>query len=160
MDSLVNALILEVKKQFGSDHQLCKENSAIYRIECLRIELGNQMTTMEWLQHVSDNGGADMFGDDYDIAQNLLTFKPTFFQRAHLYGVSFVSRGSWLRETEFPKIARYGDQNKDYIESNKLGSLNESWRRSTSYGSWCRFEQLEGKHSYGQINTFFHSICK
>ena len=155
MDSLVNALILEVKKQFGSDHQLCKENSAIYRIESLRLELENKMTTMEWLQHVSDNGGADMFGDDYDIAQNLLTFQPTFFQRAHLYGVSFVSRGSWLRETEFPKIARYGDQNKDYIESNKLGSLNESWRRSTSYGSWCRFEQLEGKHSYGQINTFF-----
>ena len=47
MDSLVYALILEVKKQFGSDHQLCKENSAIYRIECLRLELENKMTTME-----------------------------------------------------------------------------------------------------------------
>lgn len=155
MDSLVDALVLEVQKQFDFDIDLCEQNSSLYRIESLRLKFKEKLSCFEWLSYISENPIDDLTTEDYEVALKLLSFEPKYFQHAHVYGVLFASRGSWLRETKLPKSARYGDQNKQLIETSDKGSLSESWNNSKSYSSWCRFEQHGRKHSYGQINSFF-----
>jgi hypothetical protein len=54
-----------------------------------------------------------------------------------------------------PRIGRYGDQKKMLVETTTEGSLEKDWSKGSNYGSWCRFEQFNKKHTYGQINAFF-----
>jgi hypothetical protein len=158
IDHLIDTMILEVKKQYGSDEKMCENNSCIYRIESLRLEEYKDLTPFEWLNYnlnTNNRETCELTMEELDVCRAILQFEPKFFGAAHIYGMQFTSRGSWLRETQKPKLARYGVQSKEYEEHNIKGSLKRSWYVAASYGSWCRFEQEGKQHSYGQINTFF-----
>jgi hypothetical protein len=156
-DFLLETMILEIKREFKSDHCLCLQHSAIYRIHSIRQEKFQFYSTYEWLKYIELSGDTikELTVDDFDVAMTLLVFKPTFYSKAHIYGVLFNSRGNWLRELKVPESLRYGVQNLSYIEGTHKDYLKESFNNPKSYGSWCRFESTEGRHSYGQINSFF-----
>jgi hypothetical protein len=41
-------MIYELKKEFKSDHALCLQNSAIYRIHSLRLEMFPKLSSFQW----------------------------------------------------------------------------------------------------------------
>jgi hypothetical protein len=99
--------------------------------------------------------------EEFDVANALLQFKPIFHEKAHIYGILFNSRGNWLRGLKEPNSIGYGVQIPSFIEgTNEEDYFLNSFTDPKSYGSWCRFEgtvdeSKQGKHYYGQINTFF-----
>jgi|APCry1669189000_1035189.scaffolds.fasta_scaffold03200_3 hypothetical protein len=162
-DYLMATMIYELKKEFKSDHALCLQNSAIYRIHSLRLEMFPKLSSFQWLQYIVSNGDEinGMTVEEFDVANALLQFKPIFHEKAHIYGILFNSRGNWLRGLKEPKSVGYGVQIPSFIEgTNEEDYFLNSFTDPKSYGSWCRFEgtvdeSKQGKHYYGQINTFF-----
>jgi len=157
INSLVEVLILEVKKLYDFDDDLCKQKSSIYRIECIRHSKYRHLTIFQWLNYICNPENIidkefeeNFIDEDLDVAVKLLHFEAQFYQYAYIYGVEFASRGSCLRETKISRIGRYGDQKKLLA-----GSLQNDWNEGSNYGSWCTFEQYNKKNTYGQINAFF-----
>jgi len=114
---------------------------------------------MGWLRLVVSTEREHFSAAELLVAQNILSFKPTFNRNAMICGLPFQSRGSWRRETEPPKSIRYGATN-PVLKGSSSSDLHYTFREKTSNSSWCMYQQpnnlnlLETKQ-YAQINTFF-----
>ena len=135
------------------------QKSIIYKLECQKRIRHKNLSYMDWLRLVVTTEREHFSAAELSVAQNILSFKPTFNRNAMICGLPFQSRGSWRRETEPPKSIRYGATN-PVLKGSSSSDLHNTFREKTSNSSWCMYQQpnnlnlLETKQ-YAQINTFF-----
>ena len=62
-----------------------------------------KISTSVWLRFVIKNEEEQFNIEEATVAQNILSYKPSFFKNAIISGLLFQSRGSSLRETMAPR---------------------------------------------------------
>lgn len=157
IDLLIDALVLEVERKYGSDNRdLCIGNSTLYKLVEFqrRMKQHAKMSTSEWLRFVIKNEEEQFDIQEVNVAQNILSYKPSFFKNAVISGLLFQSRGSSLRETMAPKQVGYGSE-KGILEGSISSRLQNNFRDKASNSSWCILKQQNFSKLYAQINTFF-----
>ena len=157
IDLLIDALVLEVERKYGSDNRdLCIGNSTLYKLMACKIRSKQhaKISTSEWLRFVIMNEEEQFDIAEVTVAQNILSFKPSFFKNAIISGLLFQSRGSSLRETMAPRQVGYGSE-KVILEGSVSSRLHNNFREKVSNSSWCILKQPNFPKLYAQINTFF-----
>lgn len=157
LDLLVDTLLMEVERKYGIDNRdLCIEKSVVYNLECKRrsMKQSTKIGISDWLRIVFENKEEGFSIDEVRVAQNILSFQPSYFQNAIISGLEFQSRGSWQRETKAPKQSCYGSE-KLIVQGSRYSELQYSFREKVNNSSWCILKQQTSRKLYAQINTFF-----
>ena len=157
MDFLMDTLILEIERRYSGDIDRCCKSSALYSLEFKRRNTNNKnIGSMNWLHFISNNLDSTKFStEEVRVAKRILSFKPTYFQKAMINSLKFSSRGSWCRETIGPTKLAYGQQSKQDLKGSKWSDLNTTFLDKSSSSSWCMLKQHKCDMLYGQLNSFF-----
>lgn len=155
LDLLNDTLILEVQRLHGAENQeICSQKSIVYNLEIKRRIHNKGATVSNWLKHVVNNESHLFCVEEVNVANNLLSLNPEFFQKATIRGLSIRSRGSWKREKSMPKSQRYGSQS-NLLKGSLCSELQNCFRDKINSSSWCIYRQSEYPKMYAQVNGFF-----